>query len=229
MKREMLGNLERALRNGAGVPPASIRGELAGLLASTASLAQQARAANDQNSGTTLATVQARTRATVEEISRDLYEHRIFDPYLRFSSAQDEAAYRRREEQTRRAINDALAQGTPEGDLLAARLMDRQLQDAGAHGADASPEFRTRLDRNRQNMTGLEAALSERELALSGERSEPRPESADRSAPATPEQLASVLATLRMAGIEGGIPAHNSGHGLSVDANSPDQGRGART
>ena len=225
----MLANLERTLTSGVGVTNASVRAEIAGVLASTASLAQQARAVNDQNGGTTLATVQARTRATVEEISRDIYERRIFDPYLHFSSAQDEAAYRRREEQTRRAINDALAQGTPEGDLLAARLTDRQLQDAGAHGAAASPEFRALFDRNRQNMAGLESAIGERQPARSNDQSGVQSASVPQPVPATPEQLASVLATLRTAGIDGGIHAHDTGHGLSIDASPVDQGRGART
>jgi hypothetical protein len=230
-KRELLARLERTLTSGVPVPVASVRGEIAGLVASTAALAQQARAANDQSSGSALATAQARARATVLEIGRDIYERHIFDPYLRFASPDDESAYRRREGESRRATERALAEHTPEGDLRAARLIQHQLADAGAHGADASPDFADRMSRINRDIGGLERAAaprlqeqpdSQRENAGSSATSQSAP-------PASEEQLASVLATFRAVGIAGGVTAEQSAHGLSVDGSSPGQSQTART
>jgi hypothetical protein len=174
-----------------------------------------------------LATTQARTRASVLDMSRDIYDRHIFDPYLRFASSEDEAAYRRREEQNRQAIEEALADRSPEGDLRAARVMDRQLRDAGAHGAEAAPQFREMMNRNRLDIERLESALGrepsgDHGLSLQAENS-------SQPAPATKQQLASVLAAFRAAGVEGGMTAVDSGHGLSVDGSAPDEGRAVRT
>jgi hypothetical protein len=228
LQRQLLTNLERSLATGANLSGGSIRNEIAAAITVAANLGEQARQSISQRGSADLAAAQARTRATVLEIGRDIYERRIFDPYLRFASAEDEEAYRRREEENRRAIADALAENTPQGDLRAARIMDRQLQDAGAHGADASPQFRSLVDRNSENVTRLEAAVGERPSAERDERSATQQQTPEPT-PATSEQLASVLATFRAVGIDGGIPAHHSGHGLSVDNSSPDQGRSART
>lgn len=228
LRRQLLTNLERSLASGASLSGGSIRNEIAAAIAVTANLGEQARQSINQRGSVDLATAQARTRATVMEIGRDIYERRIFDPYLRFASAEDEEAYRRREEENRRAIADALAENTPQGDLRAARIMDRQLQDAGAHGADASPEFRRLVDRNSDNIGRLENAMGGQQSGRTGQPSEQQA-NAEPPAPASAEQLASVLATFRAAGIDGGLPAHHAGHGLTVDNSAPDQGRIART
>jgi hypothetical protein len=221
-QRQLLAQLERSLASGIALPAASARGEIAGVLAGVTQLSQQARAASEHRMSFDLATAQAQTRATVLDISRDIYERRLFDPYLRFHSPEQEAAYRKREASNRRAIEEALALNTPEGDLRAAHIMDRQLQDAGAHGADASPQFKSLMDRNRENMGRLEAALGERRPTRGDDRSAT---SFDHPAAATSEQLASVLAAFRAAGIGGGVSAHESGHGLSVEVGPPDKGR----
>lgn len=221
-QRQLLASLERSLAAGTNLSTGSIRNEIAAAITVAANLSEQARQSSSQRGSLDLATAQARTRATVMEIGRDIYERRIFDPYLRFASAEEEEAYRRREEENRRAIADALAENTPEGDLRAARIMDRQLQDAGAHGADASPQFAEYAARIRNDQGNLERAIASRDGARSD-----RPQaqtSPEVPPPATEDQLASVLATFRTAGIDGGIPAHNSGHGLSVDGSVPDNG-----
>lgn len=227
-QRHLLATLEQSLSSGSVTSAVLIRSQIAGAIAATASLGDQARQSSSQRASTDLATAQARTRAAVLEIGRDIYQRRIFDPYLRFASAEEEEAYRHREEENRRAIVKALAENTPEGDLRAARIIDRQLQDAGTHGADASPQFRSLVDRNSENMSRLEAALGGRP-AQRDERAAPQQATSEPPAPATNEQLASVLATFRAVGIDGGIPAHHSGHGLSADNSSPNQGRSART
>lgn len=222
-QRELLAQMERTLASGAAAPSPSLRSEVAGILAGTTSLAQQARAAIDQSGGSSLSAAQARTRASVAQMSRDIYERRIFDPYLQFDSAADEAAYHRREEQNRGAIDDALAEHSPEGDLRAARIMGRQLRDAKDHGADASPQFRAMAERNAHDIERLERATG-RQPASEGVQT-PGAEPGERPAPATQEQLASVLATFRAAGVAGGTPAQESGHGVNVAVSPSDQGR----
>ncbi len=227
--QQTLAKLERALSSGSAAMIApNIRGEIAAVLAASANLSQQAKLTADQQT-VDLATAQARARATVQEIGRDIYGRRIFDPYLRFASEEDEVAYRRREEENRRAIAEALAEHTPEGDLRAAQITERQLQDAGAHGADASPQFSNLVSRNRENMNGLETAIGQQTSAQVDEQSATRQSPPSTPTPATNDQLASVLATFRAAGINGGVPAHDSGHGLSVDNSSADQSRSIRT
>jgi hypothetical protein len=223
-QRELLTQLERTVSSGAGAPGASMRGEIAGVLATTATLLQQARAAADQSGGSALATAQARTRASVEQMGRDIYERRIFDPYLQFASGEDEAAYRRREQENRRAIAEALAERSPAGYLRAARIMGRQLRDAGAHGADASPQFTQMRDHNAADIERLETALG-RHPNDDDSRLSPPEAAKEQPALATPDQLASVLGALRAAGIQGGITAEESGHGLGVDGSGLSQDR----
>jgi hypothetical protein len=91
-----------------------------------------------------VAAASAATRQEVRSLSDDVFEKRIFDPYLRFSSAEDEAAFRMREAAARRYVREQLARGTPEGDLNAAGGMQGYMLDANAHGAGTSPEFTSR-------------------------------------------------------------------------------------
>jgi hypothetical protein len=86
----------------------------------------------------------AYTRRETESVEHDVFDRKIFDRYLHFSSPEDEAAYRRREAETKRYIDAQLARHTPEGDLNAGGGMQTQLLDAQAHGAGASPDFMPR-------------------------------------------------------------------------------------
>jgi hypothetical protein len=88
-----------------------------------------------------------------------MYERKIFEPYLHFTSKEDEDAYRKREAETKRAIEDALKLNTPEGNLRAAELSAAQLKDAGAHGADKSPDYAPLLQQTNAAKTALESAL----------------------------------------------------------------------
>lgn len=109
-----------------------------------------ADAAHTAAAGTAAAGLAAATTATRQEVgalSHDLFERRIFDPYLRFVSGGDEADYRTREAERQRQIADQLARGTAEGALNAGGLAAGQMLDAHAHGAGASPEFLPRWNR----------------------------------------------------------------------------------
>jgi hypothetical protein len=82
----------------------------------------------------------AYTRQETASIETDVYDKRIFDPYLHFSSAEDEAAYHR-EAETKQYVDAQLGKHTPEGDLNASGGMIGEMLDAHAHGAGASPDF----------------------------------------------------------------------------------------
>lgn len=226
-QQQTLAKLERTLSSGNSAMIASnIRGEIAAVIAASANLSQEAQQATHERAGADLATAQARTRATVMEIGRDIYERRIFDPYLRFASDEEEAAYRRREEENRRAIAEALAEHTPEGDFRAAQITERQLQDAGAHGADASPEYQRMRARSREGVDQLSSAVHDRPAQADTQRTTQDSAVAEAPAPVADQQIASVLATFRAAGIGGGLQTSESGHGLSVNGSPRDQGRG---
>jgi hypothetical protein len=94
----------------------------------------------------TVATAAAATRSEVQTDVRDVFDRKIFDPYLQFSSRQDEDEFRKREAEAKRYIEAQLAKKTPEGDLNAAGGMQGYLLDAHAHGAGASPEFKRKWD-----------------------------------------------------------------------------------
>lgn len=90
--------------------------------------------------GATSTALHAETRA----LAHDVFGRRIFDPYLRFTSAEDEEAFRKREAEARQYIEAQLARGTPEGNLNAGAGMAGYMLDAHAHGAGNSPDFMPR-------------------------------------------------------------------------------------
>lgn len=101
----------------------------------------------------------AEARQQVTSFLHDYYDRKMFDPYLRFSSPEDEEAYRKREAERCEAIETALARNTPQGTLEATRLSMDQLNDAGAHGADRSPDFQKRHDTLADKQAELERAM----------------------------------------------------------------------
>ena len=94
-----------------------------------------------------IAAASAATRQEVEDLSRDIFDKHIFDAYLRFSSADDEAAFRARTAATQKYINVELDRHTAEGDLNAGGGMMGSMLDAHAHGAGNSPEFKPRWEK----------------------------------------------------------------------------------
>jgi septum formation topological specificity factor MinE len=145
---QALGDLQRQIAGAGPAALTSLRGEITNVVTASRQILQQGRAASNAESvEATLAAASARTRATVERIAGDLFERRIFDPYLHFASEEEERAYRAREAERRAYIDAQLARGTPEGNLNASAATVGQVLDAGANGADRSPEFeRTKQD-----------------------------------------------------------------------------------
>jgi hypothetical protein len=107
-------------------------------------------------------TTSAATRDEVKSLEQDMFEHKIFDAYLHFSSPEDEAAYREREAEAHKYIDQQLARGTPEGDLNAGGGLQGQMLDAHAHGAGDSPDFMPRwnalAEKTQRQRTAMRAA-----------------------------------------------------------------------
>lgn len=144
---QALGDLQRQIASAGPAALTSLRGEITNAVTASRQILQQGRAASNAESvEATLAATSARTRATVERIAGDLFERRIFDPYLQFASEEEERAYRAREAERRAYIDAQLARGTPEGNLNASATTVGQVLDAGANGADRSPQYAQTLD-----------------------------------------------------------------------------------
>jgi len=79
----------------------AMRAEIAVVVAAATGIAQQAQAALGSGSGheavADLAGASDAARREVGSFIHDFYERKIFDPYLRFASVEDEEAYRERE------------------------------------------------------------------------------------------------------------------------------------
>lgn len=195
----------------AGAGPATLtalRHEIGAAVAQTQTATQQARLAGTGAEAAEIATLAEAAKATrrhVDSFLHDFYERKIFDPYLRFASVEDEEAYRKREEAYRKAIDAAMAKGTPEGDLEALALANRQLRDAGAHGASAAPEFAGTLARNQAQYEKLRTAVlaSGGQVAPADKIMNASPDAPEPEAPQSKShdaELASAMAALRAAG-----------------------------
>jgi len=135
---------------------ASMRGDIAATVAACQTAAQQARAAADEASASNLSNYAQSARNAVHDVMRGMKD---FDRDLRFANAQDEAEYRRREDERRAYIDGELAKHTPQGDLNASGGAVGQMTDAAAHGAAANPEFQRRWDKLVVSAEALRAQL----------------------------------------------------------------------
>ena len=141
---QSLQQLQKQIGSAVATTLISLRAEIAGVVATTQAVTQQARsivATAAQAAAEALGAASANSRATVSAIMRDMHR---FDSYLRFASTEDEAEYRKREAERRAYIDAQHAKATPEGNLNAAGAAIGQMADAELHGAGASPEFRQR-------------------------------------------------------------------------------------
>ena len=210
---EAIGDLQRQIGGTTGAALGSMRGDVVAAVAIARNTAQQGRAAAmAQTVESILEAASARTRAAVDRATEALFERRIFDPYLQFASAEDEAAYRRRETARREYIEREQARGTPQGELNAANATVEQIRDAGAHGASRSPEYDAMLrDMNGARDAQHAAMRSTRADRVSHETEQPRV-----SGTADPD-LEQIAATFRAAGVlpPPADPGAPGGHGLA--------------
>lgn len=213
-----LSNLAKLQQRIATTRPAelvALRQEVAASIVAAQTIAQSASLQGTGQS-TGQAELQAATAAaerTVTDFQRDFYERRIFDPYLQFKSADDERAYREREAERQREIERARAEHTPEGDLRAADLSIDQLHDAGAHGANRSPEYSRTMADLQKSRTDLARALPAATRA-SGETTRTTAASGEPPSNETAAFSPQLLAKLRGAGVS--MPDQTgTGHGLT--------------
>ena len=191
----------------------ALRSEVATAATSASALANQAvtNATNAAAANANLSPAE-RARAAIEALQRDLFENRVLDPYLQFKSAEDEEAYRKRERDRKEGIDRAMALGTPEGTRRATELTQDQLRDAGAHGADRSPDYAGMVQRADAAMADLRPQTREQSPANAGvqpAQSEVRPIADD--------GLGDILATLKAAGVTTpAIQAGDAGHGVAL-------------
>jgi len=194
----------------------SLRADVAATVASAGTVISQGQAVADQAAiAANLAHADAEARQSVAGFMDDYYKKKIFEPWLRFSSDEDRDAFREREAQRQAAIEHAQREGTPKGDLEAGRLALAQLEDAGAHGADRSPEY-----------AKARAALVQRDATLAAAvgRSSPGTSTQPQNATADPFDTVAVasadraaLAGLKAAGVV--VADHaQQGHGVSLSA-----------
>ncbi len=113
----------------------------------------------EQSADVALTAASEAARAATNNFVRDFYDHHEFDRYLEFASAEDREDYRKREAERRAAIDKAMAEHTPEGDLRANQLAVDQLKDSGAHGATRSPEYAPLLHNLEDKGQDLGAAI----------------------------------------------------------------------
>ena len=102
---------------------------------------------------------QQKLRTSVAAMHHDLFEKKIFDPYLRFDSASEEEEYRKRERERKEEIERLQKTGTPDALQKVAELHKEQIQDAGRHGASASPDFARIEGLAQQNLAEATALL----------------------------------------------------------------------
>lgn len=167
-----------------GASPASlaaIRAEVVASVAATQSFVQQMQGAGSAVTAEKAALQQASeaARGSVTDFVHDYYDQKKFDRYLQFASVEDEQEYRRREEERKRAIDKALAEHTPEGTLRASQLSIDQLKDAGAHGADRSPDYKPTLDNLEAHKQELERQIARQPATPAEEQSQKPPATSD--------------------------------------------------
>ncbi len=122
----------------------TLGGEVAAAVAQSQIVAQEARdqaaTASAAQAGQSLSVAAATSRAALQD-AMDSLAHTP----LKFATPEEEADYRRREEERREYMTAQQAKHTPEGDLNAAGAGVGQMVDAKVHGA-SGPEFQQRLD-----------------------------------------------------------------------------------
>lgn len=209
-------SLKRQLTTAGVKQLAAISTEIAQVVASASSTARAAQQASTGSGQIAPGQASQMVREAVADFEDDYFKKRKFDAYLQFTSEEDERAFRERERERQAEIQKALAQHTPEGDLRAGMLAEEQLRDAGAHGADRSPDFQPLLDK----VASSNAALATQVEATNGKRAEAgAPQKADPlDAPAGASSIPpELLASLRASGLK--VPdQEGTGHGIAQSA-----------
>lgn len=143
---QRIAQLQRDV-NGASVASlAALRSDVTAALATVQQVTGQARNTAAFAETTSAAHLEAASVIARSEARTTMADMSKYDPYLQFSSPDEEDAYRQREAERRARVDAELAKKTPEGNLNAAGAAVGQMTDAGAHGAVNSPEFQKKWD-----------------------------------------------------------------------------------
>lgn len=213
-----LSRLQRRVADASAGSLASIRNEVAASVAATQALAQQSSPSptpSFQSAQVALQQASEAARSTTKQFMHDFYDRHVFDPYLKFVSAEDEDEYRRREDERKHAIEKALAEHTPEGNLRANQLTIEQLKDAGAHGADKSSRFKPMLQGLEDNGSKLSAQIDAAKSVDPGKRQDGEAAAAVKDKAPNDAVTPEVIATLRAAKVA--IADQNQeGHGVTA-------------
>ncbi len=213
-----LSRLQRRIGDASAGNLSALRGEVMATVAATQALAQQANVAGTQTYSTAQVALQRASegaRVSVTSFMHGYYDRHEFDRYLTFASDEDKDEYRKREQDRKKAIDAAMAEHTPEGNLRANRLSIEQLKDAGAHGADQSSKFKPLLE-------GLEADGSKLSMQIDATKSTAPVRTQARTTVAEDKALADavtpdVLATLRATKVAIS-DERQDGHGITARA-----------
>lgn len=211
-----LGDMRRTVAIAGGRELASMRAEVAAAVASAAEMVSVARqGGTTQNAADADLTPQQRAHRILSEVSRDLFDRKVLDPYLRFASEEDKRAYRERERERKEQIDRAMALGTREGNRIALELVQEQLRDAKAHGADRAPEFHRMEQQADEATANLEPNAH---LAIE----QRAPQAGNVSAAQASDDLSDIASAMKAAGVttkaDHGIAF---GHGVA-SAKTPD-------
>lgn len=221
-----IAQMQRQIGRADAATLANLGKQVGAVVAQAQTLAQQGREAATQaeiRGDASLDAVSARTRATVLRVADDLFEKRVFDPYLRFNTPEEEAEYRRRESEREAYIKRELAKGTPEGARNASRAMVDQIEEAGRHGADQSPEYQRLLGEAQTALAEQDKAMAEPKIAVSPQKASSNPAN-------QPADLNEIAAMLKEAGVTAPPDTiANMGHGLTATANERSSGQNVRT
>jgi hypothetical protein len=187
-----------------------MRAEIMAAIAATSSVAQQASTSPAVAALPDAEARRAAARQTIQSVAHDIFERKVFDPYLEFASAKDEEEYRKRERERDALVLDQLAKGTPEGTRLATDATIAQIEDAGAHGADRSPGFAAKLAAAR-NARDVLREQQPNSPDMQVEHSSPPEQTATDST-----ELDEIAAVLQSSGVAHSYTSSGSqGHGLA--------------
>lgn len=210
LQLSMLVVLRQQIGTASPATLSAMSNEIVGAVTQAQGLVQQARA-NAANGEASAASNTAKARQLMQSVADDLFRQKLLDPYLHFATAEDEAAYRKREQDRSIAYDDEIAKQTAEGNRRAASILQSQLADAKAHGADRSPD-----------MAAIERQLAETGQNLQSRENDQPKATATEAAPfanteqAADDELGDVMAALKAAGVAYGTGRPPGGkHGVT--------------
>jgi hypothetical protein len=207
--------LQRRIGDAGAGNLSALRGEVLATVAATQALAQQANVTGTppfQTAEVALQRASEGARVSVTSFMHDYYDRHEFDHLLTFTSNEDREEYRKREEERKKAMDTAMAEHTPQGDLKAANLSLDQLNDAGAHGADKSDIFQSWKKSLTEKRDHLAGAINQQEHATAASTSKLIRPDPLKDVKADPAAEPDALAGLRAAGVI--VAPKGEGHGV---------------